>query len=598
MTFLTVLFCCFLTFFATQKSSSSPSLLKIESSALGLRASSREELQAWMLNYYLKPQDRHIFYSILQARYFDYSPVLLSICEVIDDRRLKKIISDLKNNNLPDQLIADCICKSAKNGPWLTESDLIVNPLISKHFNPQEWKLSQIYQFLCEAAADSQEINAKIRWESPLKSSSILHLSVYFGTTTQFWKTIRFNAIKDSSTALFIAKSLFYDTNPSDIHDQMDILTCKMILFGLISKKFRESQLITQFTMSIYNRFEKLFSTTPIQYKMDHSLYKLVFFLKRPNVHADYLFIHDFLRIIAPICAPAIVLNVLELFADVFKAERFNLLFDLTCHLFFHGNILFPTVTETCVLLEKTKPERLLKVIYDMDRELLLEVFEECPDLLPNKAIREMIPLQQRLQQSLRTNRKLIEADCSLSFKLPLYNQEPLDKLKLLTQELETILPKLQDNFKPYNYPVIERDFGNLDKKKSFVLAIDCFFDSFMNCEDSYHVLEDGSIIPSLVKFQFYETFGFFLGSALILQHPLRFRLNEFYFNLLRSAYKPDYIHFLTEIHPKDKLSEIPLNVQSRNLKEAVDKINSGLLLAFKAGHFKTDELYKLLFTM
>lgn len=74
----------------------------METSSFGLRAASREQLQGLMMRFYLKPEDRHIFYSILKSTYFDYSPVLYSICSTTDDGRLIDIIEDLERNKFDD----------------------------------------------------------------------------------------------------------------------------------------------------------------------------------------------------------------------------------------------------------------------------------------------------------------------------------------------------------------------------------------------------------------------------------------------------------------------------------------------------------------
>lgn len=172
------------------------STLRIESSALGLRASSSNQLQSWLMTFYREPQHRHVFFEILQAKYFDYSPILLSICEKIDNESLYAIVSDLKLFQFPDKLIADCICVSAKNFKWKNRTLFGINPLISIKFRPQDWTIEEIREFLL------QNLDSEIYWETTLMGSSEV-ISLYFESTA-IWKNIFINSIPDYSSARHI----------------------------------------------------------------------------------------------------------------------------------------------------------------------------------------------------------------------------------------------------------------------------------------------------------------------------------------------------------------------------------------------------------
>lgn len=537
-----------------------------------MRSSCKEELEAIMISYLQNPDDNHLFYSLLKSRYFDYSSVLLSICEVIDDQRLHKIVSDSVENHLPEELIADCICVSAKNGPWYRKLKFPVNPLISSHFNTKHWNYNQLKHF---AGAAIQDQNIKIRW-SALAQANHEKLQLFFEPQLSLWKMIKVVDITDTSKAFFIAKNLVIDVKTFDIHEKSEELMCKMILLTLIKRKFPESQLIQSLTNKIFDRLRNFL----LEIDKENLLLKLESF--------DY--VDDILLNIKPIATPAIILNFLELFKDHMIEE----LFEKALNIFFIN----PTINEVCVLLQISSQRRVYRIInlYLSSRiDLLFGVFRECPQTLPEKVIRVYIPLQLRLQQILKKHRKLVKRNDKLVFYLPNLNLNAKEQFNFIQKEVNDLFMEIDyKEFDVYNYPVLDPR----QQKKSFVMAIDRFFTSFLNIEEYYVLLEDGSIIPDLVNLdpKSLESIGYFLGAAIILQHPISFKLNEGYFSLLRSNFIPEYRRILYEVYPQRFKTELPISILAKQLEIGVKYLYFGFQKALEAQYFSTNELYQLLF--
>lgn len=548
------------------------SFLNVESSAIGLRSSCKEELEAIMISYLQNPDDNHLFYSLLKSRYFDYSSVLLSICEVIDDQRLHKIVSDSVENHLPEELVADCICVSAKNGPWYRKLKFPVNPLISSHFNAKDWNYNQLKHF---SGAAIQDQNIKTRWSS-LAQADHEKLQLFFDPQLSLWKMIKVVDITDTTKALFIAKNLVRDVKPIDIHDKSEEFMCKMMILTLIKRKFPESQMIQSLTNKIFNRLR----TFLLETDKNNLLLKLESF--------DYF--EEILLKIKPIATPAIILNFLGLFKDHMDEE----LFEKTLNIFFIN----PTINEVCILLQMSSQRRVYSIIslYLSSRiDLLFGVFRECPQTLPEKVVRVYIPLQLRLQQTLKKHRKLVKRSEKLVFNLPNLSLSAKEQFNFIQKELNDLFMEIDyKEFDVYNYPVLDPR----RQKKSFVMAIDRFFSSFFNREDYYVLLEDGSIIPDLVNLdpKSLESIGYFLGAAIILQHPISFKLNEGYFSLLRSNFIPEYHRILFEVYPQRFKTELPISILAKQLEIGVNYLYSGFQKALEAQYFSTNELYQLLF--
>ena len=339
---------------------------------------------------------------------------------------------------------------------------------------------------------------------------------------------------------------------------------------------------------------------------MDHLVLSLIEFIMNQDIQLTYNTFDRILWTIRPNVSPATVLNLFDVFGNQIKYENDGrLLFNSAIGSFFNSNI-FPTISETCILLKSAK--KLSMVYYILSEHLstrtslLHDVFVECSICLPDRLIHELIPLQIRLQMTLKWHRKIISENCeeSLKMNLPLNNLNPMDKMVSLARELDVLQNKILDDFsysemKAYNFPVLLKR-----NKKSFVLAIEMFFSSFFECQDLYITLNDQSVLPNLTNLdpQILESFGFFLGSALILQHPLNFKLNQFYFNLLRSNYKPEFYRLLFEIYPKEFISEAQVNIKdlSIQLEQGTVKLYTGLSKALEVNFFTMGELYKLLF--
>lgn len=550
------------------------SFLNVESSAIGLRSSCKEELEAVMISYLQNPDDNHLFYSLLKSKYFDYSPVLLSICEVIDDQRLFKIVSDLVENHLPEELIADCICVSAKNGHWSRKLKFPVNPLISSYFNAKDWNFNQLKHF-SGAAIHDQSI--KIRWPA-LVQANHEKLQLFFEQKTSLWKMIKAADITDTSKARFIAKNLVNDVKLVDIQEKSEEFMCKMILLTLINRKFPESKIIQSFTNKIFYRLR----TFILETDKDNLLLKL----------ESSEFIEKVLLKIKTVATPAIILNFLGLFNDQMDEE----LFENVLNIFF---IKQPTINEVCVILQMSSQKRvfsIVKLYLSSKIDLLFGVFRECPQNLPEKVVRVYIPLQLRLQQTLKKHRKLVQRNEKLIFNLPnLNNLNAKEQFNFMQRELDDLFMEIDyKEFDVYNYPVLDPR----RQKKSFVMAIDRFFASFLNCEDYYVLLEDGSIIPDLVNLdpKSLESIGYFLGAAIILQHPVNFKFNEGYFSLLRSNFIPEYHRILFEVYPQRFKTELPISILAKQLEIGVNYLYSGFLKALEAQYFSTNELYQLLF--
>ena len=561
-----------------KSSSNNRKLLKFETSAIGLRSSCKEELEAIMISYFKSPDDRHLFYSLLKSRYFDYSAILLSICEVIDDKRLFKIVSDLVENRLPEELIADCICVSAGNGPWIGELKYPVNPLISNYFNTKHWSLNQLKHF-ARIAIQNQSI--KTRWKVLLQNNSE-NLQLFFEPKIGLWKTIQVSDISDSSKALFITKHLVNEIKISEIQGKSEEFLCKMILFSLIKRNFPENKMISK----IFERF-KTFLLVKDKGNILSKLEEAEYF--------DVEFIEKVFLKIKSVTTPAIILNFLQLFKD--KIESDVEFFNQVIYVFFNSSVLIPTITEICILLQRLNIKRVFNVINLSKTNILFEVFRECPQNLPEKVIRVYIPLQLRIQKVLRKHRKLVKMKEKLVFKLPNFNNfESKKQFNFMLKELNFLFMEIDfKQFDVYNYPVL-----NIGKKTSFIMAIDRFFITFLNSQDYYILLEDGSIIPDLINLdpKSLESIGYFLGASIILQHPLNFKFNEGYFNLLRSNFIPKFHQILFQVYPQIFRTKFPIAILAKQLEIGINYLYSGLSKALEAQYFSTNELYKLLFPL
>lgn len=562
------------------------SLINIETSSFGLRASSQQELQAWLLKFYLKPQDRHLFYAILKSRYYDYFPVLNSICEAVEDARLYEIISDLKLNHFSDVIVADCICLSAKNGPWKDLTSFPVNPIISRRFKAIDWSLEQLRSFLQSSLTIQSH---ETRWEALLKDNPPTDrelFPLYFEESDNLWRTIQSQSVQ-AGLVKNIVQSLVETTDST-------LLICKVILIGSI-----KAHLLDDSERSVINViFRHLIQMN------ESSELSIVMMLNKLLLHVtdgsegnelDSLFLKDVLRAIEPVSSPAIILNFMDLFSE--QVEQDRTLFEQGISAFFHGRFLIPTIQETCSLIGMANvPSRIETIITEKLANVLHSVYLECHESIPHQIIRKHVPFQYRLETTLRKYRKLVDQGTLIHLKIPPPSaQLPREKLNYLVKQLEVLHKKELHGFKAYNYPVVV--YGAL--KKSFVVAIDYFFDSFLECDSFYHVIEeDASIIPNLINVnpKLLETFGYFMASSIILQHPLKFRLNRHYFSLMRSTFKPQFNHFLFGIYPASDLELVSWKILAEHLKTGVVNLYSGYLKAFEeVDHFSLNELYKLL---
>ena len=556
------------------------SVINLESSAFGLRSSCKEELQATLIGYLQSYETENLFYSILKSKYFDYSAVLLSICEFIDDTRLYKIITDLKENHLSEEIIADCICVSAKNGPWKGKLKFPANPLISQHFDSKHWTLNQLKHFNHQAIQDQ---SIKTRWESFFKNGN----QMIFADT---WKSVKVTDISTVQQAVFIIKSLL--KGEKEITDE---LLCKIILILGLKRKF---PMISGFINSIFDRIKMFISGSETEHLV---LFDLI---TNENFSIfDRKFIEAVLSKIRSISSPAIILNFLELFKDRIESEA--QLFYQVLHVFFNPKILTPTITETCVLVQRTNLRRVFSIVnlhLSSKIDLLFGVFNECPQNVPETIIRQYIPLQLRLQKVLKKHRKLVNIEEKTIFKLPKSETGAKEQFNFMIEEIKLLLSKttISAGFDVYNYPVIEKRAIYNVKKKSFVFAIDRFFAAFLKCEDFYVVLEDGTILPDIINLdpKSLESIGYFLGSALIHQHPIDFRFNEEYFNLLRSSYIPEFHQVLYQLYPMRFRTELSIQILAKQLESGTAYLYSGLARAFEAQYFSINELYQLLFPL
>ena len=91
------------------------------------------------------------------------------------------------------------------------------------------------------------------------------------------------------------------------------------------------------------------------------------------------------------------------------------------------------------------------------------------------------------------------------------------------------------------------------------------------------------------------ESFDTSMASSIILQHPLKFRPNQDYFNLMRSNYRAQPHHLLFEIYPQSDLTEISWTALSEYLQVGVVNLYSGFEKAFEVEYFTPNELYQLL---
>ena len=575
----------------------SSSIVKVETSSFGLRAANKEQLQGLMMRFYLKPEDRHIFYSILKSTYFDYSSVLYSICSTTDDGTLIDIIEDLERNEFDDELIADCICLSSGNSFWRLTSSFPVNPIISKHFNPDDWTLNQSKTFLNLAAARRTQ-NHKTRWGAFLDPK---HLDLYFGSNN-FWMTINSQSIPSEMISAFINKLTEVEMKKTNLNtSELKLLICKFILIGSIVKDANSD--LSELLEQIFSHFIKVTSSSISMIGMN--LYKLISHLKDPETFPLYrMFLCELLRTIEPISTPAVLLNFMNLFTRQISDDKH--LFIKTINMYFSNSLMIPTVQEICILLKSIgNPYRIGTVITSklpVHSGLLNSVYLECPESIPAQSIQRHISFQFRLQTTLRKHRKLVDTDTPAQMKLPMGNLASRDRLTSIISQLESINSRISDHdvLKAYNYPVIEyyQKAQFIEMKKSFVLAIDNFFDSFLKCHSLYHVSDsDDSIIPNLINLnpKWMESFGYFMASSIILQHPLKFRLNQDYFNLMRSNYRAQSHHFLFEIYPQSDLTEISWTALSEYLQVGVVNLYSGFEKAFEVEYFTLNELYQLL---
>jgi hypothetical protein len=555
-----------ITFPFIQPATNERSFLTIESSAIGLTSSCKEELEAIMISYFRSPEDDHLFYSLLKSRYFDYSPVLLSICEVIDNERFSKVLSDLVENHLPEELIADCISVRAKNSPWTGKMKYPVNPLISTHFNTKDWSFDQLKYFASSAIKDK---SIKIRWNLLLQAN-YEKLQLFFEPQNSLWTMIKASDITDTSKALFIVKHLVNDVENFNIQEKSEEILCKMILFAVIKRRFHES---------IFYRFRSFLLGTNKR--------NLLLNLE----YSDLEFIEQLFLKIKAVATPAIILNFLELFKDQIEEG----LFIQALTVFFNTHQV-PTMNEVCVLLRQKRFFNIINLYLSNRIDLLFEVFRECPQNIPQSLIRDYISLQLRLQEILKKHRKLVERNDKLVFNLPNLNLSAKEQFDFMLRELNYLFMEVDfKEFDVYNYPVLDHI-----RKKSFVMAIDRVFLAFINCKDYYILLEDGSIIPNLINLdpKLLESIGYFLGAAIILQHPINFRLNEGYFSLLRSNIFSEYHQILLQVYPQEFRAVLPIAILAKKLEIGVNYLYSGLLKAFEAQYFSTTELYELLFNI
>lgn len=538
----------------------------------------------------MKSQDRHLFYAILKSRYFDYSPVLNSFCEAVDDVRLHGIISDLQLNNFPDAIVADCICSSAKNGPWKDESLFPVNPIISKHFNPADWSSTQIREFF-QSALRTQ--NHEARWDAILKQDSTIDqksLSFYF-ESEDLWLTIQSQYLQKADRIVRILVESVLRTTGLSSNDDIKLLICKLILIGSIRTidHFVKSDAISE----MFNYFIQIrdsIDTDKIELKYLNDLFLHLNNPDNPDTDTGILALNDLLSVIEPVSSAATVLNFMSLFSK--QVEDDQNLFEQLKSAFFNGNFMIPTVQETCSFIKVSKDPIRIEGIIKNHPNILRSLYLECPELIPPQSIRKHISYQVRLETTLRKHRKLvISTATSVHFKLPPSSLLPRDRLKFIVKELE-LFNNDKHGFKAYNYPV-----KVFRKTASFVFAIDCFFDSFLESEFLYHVIaEDSSIVPNLINLnpKLMESFGYFMASSIILQHPLKFQLNQFYFNLMRSSFKPQFNHFLFEIYPSGDLELVARSMLYEGLKIGVVNLYSGFLKAFEVEQFSLKELNKL----
>ena len=552
------------------------------------------------MKFYLVPQDRHLFYSILKSRYFDYSSILYSICEVIEDQGINEIISDLESNGFDDEIIADCICLAAKNGPWRGRSSFAVNPIISKHFKSRDWPIKAARDFL-NIAFSSQ--NYRTRWDAILNQE---YLFLYF-ESSDLWRTIRSQSVKEASNSDLITsliKQLIKNNNLKKNMQNNDILAliCKVILIGSIQKQVKlgssELVLITDFMSDILyfiemNYYEKMDLWMPL-------FNLLIHFNDTETFPADGKFVMELLSIIEPVCTPAIILNVIVLFYEQLEAD-FNS-FENVTSAFFQSPFTLPTVQETCALVRLARSpqiiEAIIKVKLASHPNLLQHLYLECPESIPHQVIRMNFPFQLRLQTELRKHRKIVNEENSVRIELPSQMRAPQNRIDSLAKQLEILHEREIVGFKAYNFPVILRQNIYFETKKSFVVAIDYFFDAFFKCETFYYVLdEDGSIVPNLINLnpKILETFGYLMAASIILQHPLQFKLNLDYFYLIRSDFKPQFHRFLFEIYPQSDLMLVSWLKLAEHLQEGVVKFYSGFSKAFEVEHFSLYELYILL---
>lgn len=382
---------------------------------------------------------------------------------------------------------------------------------------------------------------------------------------------------------------------------ELKLLICKFILIGSIVKDSNSD--LSELLEQIFSHFIKVTSSSNSMIGMN--LYKLISHLKDPETFPLYrMFLCELLRTFEPISTSAVLLNFMNLFTRQINDDKH--LFEKVVNMYFSNSLMIPTVQETCTLLKSIgNPDRIKTVInskLSVYSGLLNSVYLECPESIPAQSIQRHISFQFRLQTTLRKHRKLVDADTPAQMKLPMGNLASRDRLTSIISQLESINSRISDHYvlKAYNYPVIEyfQEAQFIEMKKSFVSAIDNFFDSFLKCHSLYHVSDsDDSIIPNLINLnpKWMESFGYFMASSIILQHPLKFRLNQNYFNLMRSNYRAQFHRFLFEIYPQSDLTEISWTALSEYLQVGVVNLYSGFEKAFEVEHFTLNELYQLL---
>ena len=487
--------------------------LGCEASETAIEFSSSAELVEHLKSLSLA-EDRNELLNFLRAKYFDFSPHLRTLCSSFKDREEILLLIKELSSEFP-VLAADCLCLAAKNHFDLPLD--IANPLQSTHFRVRNWSIESIHHMLKQTKANEAN-NWNIRWDQAFKGILGIQLDEYLNVhewnayPARLWSTISFSSIGKANPQI---QGRIYEIAYSSDSIESAELIARLLLIGFF---YRRTGVVG--THELLSQVEETYADSLIKNlclcirvggqvgpcRSFAFIEKLIDALKQEFLGNFAPFVNLFFHVAGWIVVESDWRWILRKFGEVlYDATRSN----------------WPTLTETCTILNTRPSALLLSEFISARPKYLIALAKECPQLIP----KHLVPLQARIETFFKNNRVVSSEFGTFSLRL---TSNSLSNLLRICNQLEALY--------------------SLHRRKTLQLRVDChvpksqnqicrfsrlilaFFDQFLMQSDWFshanNVLIPSAHCPPQILF----TFGFLLGAAVIFQQPLPFKLSQEYF--------------------------------------------------------------------